>query len=82
MVWNLVRKLLDLTRSLLVEIARNRFRTNFGTEVCERCEGLHAGENVAATCFQTKLCYYGNVKRDPSPKQKGVIDDLTGQKRM
>lgn len=59
----------------MAEAARARFRVNFGTDVCERCEGLRVSEGVAATCFQVKLCHYDNVK--VTPKQRGVLQELT-----
>lgn len=75
-VWRLVQGLLKDFRELAIENARIRFRVNFGTDICERCEGLHAGEGVSATCFQAKLCYYDNVKKKPTPRQLGIIEGL------
>ena len=77
--WSLTHKLLELARSLQVEAAKARFQVNFGTSMCESCEGLRAGDEVAATCFQTKRCYYDNVKKDMTPKQRGIMDSLLRQ---
>lgn len=74
--WQLTHELLRAARTLSVEAAKARFRVNFGTEVCERCEGLRAGDNVTATCFQVQLCHYANVKKKPSPRQRGIIEGL------
>ncbi len=74
--WKLTQKLMKAARTLSTEAAKARFKINFGTEVCERCEGLRAGENVVATCYQIRLCHYGNVKKDLTPRQRGVINNL------
>ena len=79
--WGLAQELLRLTRKLTDEAAQSRFKVNLGTATCERCDGLKAGEDVTATCFQLKRCYYGNVKTtDASSKQKAVIEGLLGTK--
>ena len=62
-------------RDLVAELARTRFKLNFGTAVCTNCEGLCAGPNVLATCFQTKECHFTNLK-DTSTKHLRVIDRL------
>lgn len=46
----------------LDEIGRLRFRVNFGSSLCERCDGLRAGPGVVATCYQVQRCHYGNVR--------------------
>jgi hypothetical protein len=74
--WSLTQSLLEMARALMIEAAKARFEVNFGTSICERCEGLRAGVDVVATCYQTKLCYYRNVKKEVTPKQRGVIDKL------
>lgn len=56
-----------------------RFRMNFGTPICESCDGLKAGPGVTATCFQVRQCTYDNVKQgDVTPRQKRVIESLMG----
>jgi len=62
-----------------VEAARARFKTTFGTDRCNRCDGLKAGPGVAATCFQVKQCYYRNFKdADLTPKQSRVLRIFLG----
>lgn len=78
LAWSLTKRLLGEARALMVEAAKARFEVNFGTPVCERCDGLRAGDDVVATCYQMKLCYYRSMKKDTNPKQKGVIDKLSG----
>ena len=55
-------RLVHAYRDLLVEVAQMRFTQNFGTERCHSCDGLHAGPDVTATCFQMKQCHYDNLK--------------------
>lgn len=62
----------------MLEAAKARFSINFGTATCERCEGLRAGDGVVATCYQVRLCYYNNVKKEATPKQKSIIEGLLG----
>lgn len=64
-------------RTLWHEAAQLRFRLNFGTAVCDNCDGLKAGPGVAATCFQVRLCNYDNVKDgEATPRQRRVLDRL------
>lgn len=78
-VWELSRQLVDLTKEAVVEAARTRFKVNFGTPRCDRCEGLKAGPGVAATCFQVRQCYYDNIKQgDLTPKQVRVLKVILG----
>jgi len=58
------------------ETAKLRFRINFGTETCSNCDGLRAGPDVLATCFQTQECRYTNV-RTHTEKQLRVLAHLT-----
>lgn len=68
-----------LAHLAVTEAGTARFRVNFGSPMCEDCEGLRAGLGVTATCFQVKRCFYTNVKAsDASPKQLRVIDTLMG----
>jgi len=76
--WSLTTDMLTLSRKFLTEAAKARFRVNFGTDVCERCDGLRAGEGVAATCYQQKLCYFDNFKKTPTHRRRGIIEDLVG----
>ena len=73
-------RLVSAYQALWHEAAQLRFRLNFGTPICERCDGLKAGPGVAATCYQVKLCNYGNVKEgEATPKQRRVLDRLLDQ---
>ena len=65
-----------------LESSKLRYRLNFGTPVCDSCEGLRAGAGVAATCFQTKRCNYTNVKEgDATPRHLRVIRSLLDPKQ-
>lgn len=80
-VWVQVRELVHLSKNLVRESAEVRFKNNFGTEVCERCDGLKAGPGVAATCYQIRQCYYTNKKVDATtPKQAQLIERLAKNK--
>ncbi len=71
--------LLKLSKEAVLEAARTRFRHNFGTSVCQRCEGLKAGPGVVATCFQVRQCYYDNFKEQGlTPKQARVLRIFLG----
>jgi hypothetical protein len=59
------------------EAASARFRANYGTPVCEQCDGLKAGPGVAATCFQLKQCFYTNLKVGADKKQARLIERLS-----
>jgi hypothetical protein len=72
--WLLSQKLIELAREAVAEASRSRFKVNFGTPRCERCDGLKAGPDVAATCYQVRQCHYGNIKQgDLTPKQSRVL---------
>jgi hypothetical protein len=75
--WDITQELLEISKFLMIELAKARFKLNFGTNICERCNGLCAGENVVATCYQIKLCYYRNVQM--GKKHQSVIDTLSGK---
>jgi hypothetical protein len=78
-VWALSRQLVEIAKEAVMEAARSRFKVNFGTSRCERCEGLRAGPGVAATCFQVQQCHYDNVKQnDLTPKQSRVLKLFSG----
>lgn len=70
-------QLIDAHDRLMTEASVLRYRLNFGTPVCENCDGLKAGPGVVATCFQIRRCNYGNVKDgDVTPKQLRVLQRL------
>lgn len=70
--------LVSAYRELWVEAARLRFRINFGSSLCENCEGLKAGPGVVATCFQVRQCSYSNVREDAvSARHLQVINRLS-----
>lgn len=67
-------------RDLQLEAASLRFRLNFGTVVCENCEGLRAGLGVVATCYQIRRCEYRNIREgDAEPRHLEVIRRLTSK---
>lgn len=71
--WQVMQALLDYAREAVLDGAKWRFKANFGTSVCQTCRGLHAGEGVAATCFQTKRCHYDHLRKDIRDK---VVDSM------
>jgi len=77
-VWEVAQRLLAISHEVVVEAGQARFRANYGTAICEKCDGLKAGKGVIATCFQLKRCYYSNLKEtDTSSKQQQIIEGLT-----
>lgn len=67
-------------REALAEASKVRFKLNFGTGICQNCEGLKAGPGVTATCFQIQRCDFKNIKEgDEDPHQARVIDKLTSK---
>lgn len=75
-VWEEAQKISEAYRVLEKEAAELRFRVNFGTEICRNCEGLRAGPDVVATCFQLQECRYTNV-RTQHQDQTRVLAHLT-----
>lgn len=76
--WAAVGELLSVTRDVVQEAGRARFLANFGTPVCESCEGLKAGPGVVATCFQRRQCFYANFTADSaSSRTQRIIESLT-----
>jgi hypothetical protein len=70
-------QLVERFREVSLECAQLRFRANFGSQMCESCDGLKSGPGVVATCFQTKRCHYTNVKEgDATPRHLRVIEAL------
>lgn len=64
-------------RDVVAEAASLRFHVNFGTPICDRCDGLRAGPGVVATCYQMRQCHYGNFKEgEASPRQRRALDVL------
>ena len=62
----------------LLEAAHQRYRANFGTEVCKNCEGLKAGPMVVATCFQVEKCNFDSIHEgSESPYHLRVLDRLS-----
>lgn len=62
---------------VLVELAKLRYKLNFGTPSCENCDGLRAGPGVIATCFDLKQCHFTNLKRgQEAPRHLAVIQNL------
>lgn len=65
-------------RESLLEAAKLRFRLNFGTPICENCEGLKAGPGVLATCFQVKKCEFQSIlEGNVSPRQLRILQKIT-----
>jgi hypothetical protein len=76
--WAAVNEFIKEIRAFSNDAARDRFSKNFGSSLCESCEGLKAGPDVVATCFQLKQCFFTNKKSiDMSPSQESVIERLT-----
>jgi len=70
-------RIVSLYGDTVTECARLRFVINFGTSVCDHCEGLKAGPGVVATCFQLRRCVFRNVREgDVTAKQSTLIDLL------
>lgn len=54
-----------------------RFTQHFGTSRCQSCDGLHAGPDVVATCFQVQQCHYDNIKTEgTNPRHLRVLSNL------
>lgn len=78
--WDAVRALLREVRQFSIEAAQDRFRHNLGSPLCRSCEGLKAGPDVAATCFQLGQCFFTNRKvTDVTESQQGLISRLVRQ---
>lgn len=61
----------------LREVARLRFKLNLGTAICQSCDGLRAGPDVVATCFDIQQCHFASVKRGKEdPRQLRVIQSI------
>lgn len=73
----MVRSFVREVRAFADEAAKDRFAKNFGSELCGSCEGLKAGPNVVATCFQMRRCFFTNQKSvDVTEVQRGVLEKL------
>lgn len=76
-VYNAALVLIGDHKEALSEVASLRFRLNFGTAICDRCDGLRAGPDVAATCFDVKQCHYTSIKRGgEDPRHLHVLQNL------
>jgi hypothetical protein len=63
--------------ALLLEVSQLRFKVNFGGPSCQNCEGLKAGPQVTATCFQVGRCEFRNYKEgDESSRVQRVLARL------
>jgi len=70
-------------REVMAEAARLRFQVNFGSKVCDGCDGLRAGPGVLATCFQVKRCNFTNIKEgSESPIQQRLIQGLSASRKV
>lgn len=75
--WFLSKEILTLAKAAVIESAKSRYSNNFGTPVCESCEGLKVGPGVTATCFQVRQCYYDSFRSETlSPKQARLLNLL------
>jgi hypothetical protein len=55
---------------LSLECSRLRFELNFGTSICLNCNGLRAGPDVVATCYQVQRCDFTHIRSgDATPTQ-------------
>lgn len=80
-VYTATNQLIEAYREQSLELGKVRFRLNFGSAICEDCDGLRAGPGVVATCFQIKQCYYDNVKEGGiTPRQLRVLNTLLDSK--
>jgi hypothetical protein len=71
------QQLRDAYHEALLEASRLRYRLNFGTSLCDNCEGLRAGPGVLATCFQVKVCNFANIKEgSQDPRHVRVLRTL------
>lgn len=76
--WAASKRVLALAQEAVVEAGRARFLANFGSDVCDSCDGLKAGPGVVATCFQRRQCFFTHFKTlDMSNRQQRVINSLT-----
>lgn len=76
LAWQKSQELISLAKEALRQAAKDRFKVNFGSEVCNTCDGLKTGPGVLATCFQVRQCNYSNVK-GTTPRQDHLITRLT-----
>ena len=67
-------------REALLEAGKLRFKLNFGSSICDNCEGLKAGPGVAATCFQIRRCEFQNIlEESASPRQLRILQKMTSR---
>lgn len=68
----------DAYHEALNEGARLRYQLNFGTDLCDHCEGLKAGPGVLATCFQVQKCNFDSIHEgSESSLHLKIIDRLS-----
>jgi hypothetical protein len=76
--WDATQRFIRDVRHFSNEAARDRLRQNLGTAVCGSCDGLKAGPDVVATCFQIGQCFYQSRKAsDATSVQQSLIARLT-----
>lgn len=75
--WEETQRLVSMSHQLQKEAATARFKANFGTEMCTHCDGLKAGPDVVATCFQIRQCYFTNVRARTDEKHTRLIEKLS-----
>lgn len=67
-------------RLALTEVAKLRFKLNFGSPFCLQCEGLKAGPEVIATCYQMQQCHFRNLKKgEEDPRHLLAVEALLAQ---
>jgi hypothetical protein len=69
-VYATTQRIIARNHELARQAAELRFALNFGSEMCQNCEGLRAGPGVVATCFQIQRCNFTNVKESSENPQK------------
>lgn len=69
MVYAAAKDLVAAYREVQRELASIRFKVNFNTERCRNCDGLKAGPDVIATCFQVQQCNFTNVKESDQDRR-------------
>lgn len=75
--WEATQRLITMSHLLQKEAATARFKANFGTDACDHCDGLKAGPEITATCFQVRQCYYTNIRVGADKKQSRLIEKLS-----
>jgi hypothetical protein len=77
MAWAALQDFIHDVRQFAEAAAQDRFRQNLGSPLCTNCDGLKAGPDVVATCFQLGRCYFANRKTsDATDAQRRLIARL------